>query len=131
MTPLIIKYQSDIIQNLQMSPFPQISFLVGTFFAASYSKTALDVLKHHKSKHCTYYVRTNHISHRDRIVCLSALNVRNALAVPTNKSRVFFCFCSQLTDLHFDDADVGKESYRSSFQGNPFKLGLSELFLSK
>ena len=83
----IIKDQSGIIQNLQ------ISFLVGNFFAASYSKTALDVLKHHKSKHCTYYVRTNHISHRDRIVCLSALNVRNALCLLcTNKSRFFFAF---------------------------------------
>ena len=30
-----------IIQNLQMSPSPQTSFLVGTFFAAAYSKTAL------------------------------------------------------------------------------------------
>ena len=30
------------IQNLQMSPIPQTSFLVGTFFAASYSKTALE-----------------------------------------------------------------------------------------
>ena len=31
-----------IIQNLQTSPIPQTSFLVGTFFTASYSKTALD-----------------------------------------------------------------------------------------
>ena len=126
----IIKDQSGIIQNLQMSPIPQISFLVGNFFAASYSKTALDVLKHHKSKHCTYYVRTNHISHRDRIVCLSALNVRNALCLLPTKVD-FFCFCSQLTDLYFDDADVGKESYLSFFQGIPLKLGLIETFLPR
>ena len=30
-----------IIQNLQTSPISQISFFVETFFAASYSKTAL------------------------------------------------------------------------------------------
>ena len=30
-----------IIQNLETSPIPQTSFLVGTFFVASYSKTAL------------------------------------------------------------------------------------------
>ena len=30
-----------IIHNLQTSPIPKTSFLVGTFFAASYSKTAL------------------------------------------------------------------------------------------
>ena len=41
MTTLIIKSQFGIIQNLQMSPIPQTSFLVGTFFATSYSKTAL------------------------------------------------------------------------------------------
>ena len=40
-TLLIIKDQFGIIQNLHMSPIPQTSFLVGTFFAASYSKTAL------------------------------------------------------------------------------------------
>ena len=33
--------QFGIIQNLQTSPIPQTSFLVGTIFAASYSKTAL------------------------------------------------------------------------------------------
>ena len=31
-TPLIIKNQFGIIQNLQMSPVTQTSFLVGTFF---------------------------------------------------------------------------------------------------
>ena len=31
-----------IIQNLQTSPIPQTSFLVGTSFDTSYSKTALD-----------------------------------------------------------------------------------------
>ena len=40
--PLIIKDQFGIIQNLHMFPIPQPSFLVGTLFAASYSKTALD-----------------------------------------------------------------------------------------
>ena len=39
--PLVIKDQFGIIQGLHMSPIPQTSFLVGTFFAASYSKTAL------------------------------------------------------------------------------------------
>ena len=39
---LIIKDQFGIIQHLQMSPIPQTSFLVGTFFAVSYSKTALE-----------------------------------------------------------------------------------------
>ena len=44
MTHLIIKDQFGI-QNLHMSPI----FLVGTFFAASYSKTALDrLIKHAK-----------------------------------------------------------------------------------
>ena len=33
-----------LIQDLQMFPIPQTSFLVGTFFAASYSKTALEKL---------------------------------------------------------------------------------------
>ena len=48
-TPLIIKDQFGIIQNLHMSPTPQTSFLVGTFFPASYSKTALDrLIKHAK-----------------------------------------------------------------------------------
>ena len=37
-----IKDQLGIIQNLQMSPISQTSFLVGTFFAASYSQTALE-----------------------------------------------------------------------------------------
>ena len=35
------KAQFGIVQNLQMSPIPQTSLLVGTFFAVSYSKTAL------------------------------------------------------------------------------------------
>ena len=38
---VIIKDQFGNIQNLQTSPIPQTNFLVGTFFAASYSKTAL------------------------------------------------------------------------------------------
>ena len=42
---VIIKDQFGTIQNLYMSPIPQTSFLVGTFFAASYSKTAVDVDK--------------------------------------------------------------------------------------
>ena len=40
--PLIIKDQFGIIQNLHMFPIPQTSFLVGTLFAASYRKTAID-----------------------------------------------------------------------------------------
>ena len=35
---------NHIIQNLYMSPIPQTSFLVGTFFAVSYSKPALGVV---------------------------------------------------------------------------------------
>ena len=35
-----MKVQIDIIQNIQMSPILQTSFLVGTFFAVSYNKTA-------------------------------------------------------------------------------------------
>ena len=31
-----------MIQNYQTSPIPQTCFMVGTFFAASYSKTALE-----------------------------------------------------------------------------------------
>ena len=31
------------IQNLQVSPVPQTSFFVGTFFAISYSNTALGI----------------------------------------------------------------------------------------
>ena len=46
-TPLIIKDQFCIIQNLHMSPIPQTSFLVGTFFAASCSKTALVPISNH------------------------------------------------------------------------------------
>ena len=40
-TPLIIKEQFGI----QTSPIPQTSFLFGTFFAASYNKTALSNFK--------------------------------------------------------------------------------------
>ena len=39
--PSIIQDQFGIIQNLQGSPIPQTSFLPWTFFAVSYSKTAL------------------------------------------------------------------------------------------
>ena len=38
---MLISDQFGIIQSLQMFPIPQTSFLVGTFFAAFYSKTAL------------------------------------------------------------------------------------------
>ena len=38
---MIISDQFGIIQNLQTSPIPKTSFLVGTSFAASHSKTAL------------------------------------------------------------------------------------------
>ena len=38
---MLIYNQFGIIQNLQTSPIPQTIFLVGTFYAASYSKTAL------------------------------------------------------------------------------------------
>ena len=36
--------QFGIIQNLQTSPIPQSSFLAWTFFAAFYSKIALELL---------------------------------------------------------------------------------------
>ena len=39
--PLIVQNQFDIIQNLQMFPILQTSFLPQTFFATYYSKTAL------------------------------------------------------------------------------------------
>ena len=39
---MLIYEQLGIIQNLQTSPIPQTSFLVWTFFAASYSNTALE-----------------------------------------------------------------------------------------
>ena len=43
--PLEIIYdQFGNIQNFQLSPIPQTSFLDGTFFAASYSKTALELI---------------------------------------------------------------------------------------
>ena len=43
--PLEIIYdQFGTNQNLPMSPIPQTSFLVGTFFAASYSKTTLEII---------------------------------------------------------------------------------------
>ena len=38
---MLIQDQFGIIQNLQTTPIPQTSFLVRTFFAASYSKTAI------------------------------------------------------------------------------------------
>ena len=40
---MLIQDQFGIIQNLQTSPISQTSFLVGTFFAVSYSKLALGV----------------------------------------------------------------------------------------
>ena len=40
---MLIKDQFGINENLQTSPIPQTSFLVGTFFTTSYSKTALGV----------------------------------------------------------------------------------------
>ena len=42
-TPLTIKDTFSIIQNFQTSPISQTSFLIGTFFGASYSKIALVV----------------------------------------------------------------------------------------
>ena len=42
MIPLIIHDQFYTIQNLQRSPIPQTSNWSGTFFAVSYSKSALD-----------------------------------------------------------------------------------------
>ena len=38
---MLIWNQFGIIQNFQTSPIPQTSVFVGTFFAVSYSKTAL------------------------------------------------------------------------------------------
>ena len=45
---MLIQDQFVIIQNLQTLPIPQTSFLVGTFFADSYSKTALKTFKKFK-----------------------------------------------------------------------------------
>ena len=42
MSPLIIKDQFGIIRNLQTFSIFETSFLVGTFFAASYSKKVLE-----------------------------------------------------------------------------------------
>ena len=41
---MLIQDQFGTIQSLQTSPISQTSFLVGTFFAVSYSKTALAIL---------------------------------------------------------------------------------------
>ena len=38
---MLIVHQFGIIQNLQTLTIPQTSFMVGTFFAISYSKPAL------------------------------------------------------------------------------------------
>ena len=38
---MLIQNHFGIIQNLQTSPIPQTTSLVGTFFAASYNKMAL------------------------------------------------------------------------------------------
>ena len=38
---MLILGQFCIIQNIQMSPIPQTSFLLWTFFAASYNKITL------------------------------------------------------------------------------------------
>ena len=38
---MLIQDQFGIFQNLQMSPIPQTSFFVGTFFYVSYSKPTL------------------------------------------------------------------------------------------
>ena len=46
---MLIQDHFGIIQNLQTSPIPQTSFLAGTFFDVSYSKTALiDKREHQK-----------------------------------------------------------------------------------
>ena len=45
---MLILGQFCIIQNIQMSPIPQTSFLSWTFCAASYSKIALDDSKKDK-----------------------------------------------------------------------------------
>ena len=50
---MLIQDQFGIIQNLQTSPTSQTSFLVGTFFAASYSKTAI---KHFSSFAALFFV---------------------------------------------------------------------------
>ena len=39
---MLIQDQFGSIQNLQTFPNPQTSFMVGTFFTASYHKTALE-----------------------------------------------------------------------------------------
>ena len=43
---MLIEDQFGITQNLQMSPIPKTSFLVGTYFAVSYSKRALAYQNH-------------------------------------------------------------------------------------
>ena len=43
---MLIYDQFGIIQNFQTSPIPQTSFLVGTFFTVSHSKTALAKITH-------------------------------------------------------------------------------------
>ena len=53
--PLIIQDQFGIIQNLQASPIPQTRFLLWTFFAVSYSKTALNELWHFLCKKAAKY----------------------------------------------------------------------------
>ena len=47
---MLIYDQFGIIHNLHMSPIPQSSFFVGTFFAIPYSKRAL---AWGACKHCT------------------------------------------------------------------------------
>ena len=54
---MLIQDQFGIIQNLKMSPIPETSFLVGTFFAVSYSKPALS----------TYYGMTSDEISRENI----------------------------------------------------------------
>ena len=39
---IVLGQKSNIIQNIQKSTIPKTSFLVATFSAVSYSKTALD-----------------------------------------------------------------------------------------
>ena len=42
---MLLSDQFGIIQNLQTFPTPQSSFLVGTFFAASYTALVLNLQK--------------------------------------------------------------------------------------
>ena len=59
---MLMKDQFGISQNLQTSPVPQTSFLVWTFFAVSYSKTALIELPYFFGDGTKFMNETNFIT---------------------------------------------------------------------